>query len=67
MSHLVVGIGPGSTAEQRFTNRYRGVEPESMPPSSALSSQISCPHLDSTALDPLLAAHFEANPQIMAK
>ena len=49
MSHLVVGIGPGSTAEQCFTNRYRGVEPESMPPSSALSSQISCPNLEQRA------------------
>ena len=40
---------------------------ESMPPSNALSSQFSCPHLDSTALDPHLSAILRQNPQIMAK
>ena len=53
MSHLVVGIGPGSTAEQRFKNRYRSEKSnlKACHPEYALSSQISCPHLDNIALD----------------
>jgi hypothetical protein len=63
MSHLVVGIGPGSTAEQRFTNRYRGVEPESMP-HQARSAHNSLAHHTSTA--PLLT-HTRLSSQLICK